>query len=91
MAKLPGFNAFQRELVNRDIPDNQKYLFTMQYEHILQISKDLDTMSEIVLQMANTMQGLQALSEDTQKKLVKHQRGQNLGIDVMSVRNEPEN
>jgi len=86
-----GFNEFQRELQKRQIPDNIAYVLTMMYEQVVEISKQGDQAAQIMLALAQTMENMTMLHEDTQRKVQTYLRGKaDLGIDVHSVANEPE-
>lgn len=85
------FNEFQRELVKRNIPENIAYVFTMIYEEMLEMSKQNDAAAKIMLEMAKTMENLTLLHHETGRKVFEFQKSQrDFGIEVKSVRNEPD-
>lgn len=83
------FNEFQRELQKRDIPPNIAYMLTLIYEQVGQLAKDVDTQSKVALSLAESMQGIVGLHEETQRR-VKSLGRRVEGVDVRSVANEPE-
>ena len=85
------FNEFQRVLRDRGVDERTAYVMTMMYEQISEMSGQLDDVSKILLNMANTLEGLTGLHEATQARVREVLgRGQEFGVDVKSVRNEPE-
>lgn len=58
-----SYNEFQRQLQNRGIEPRLAYFFSLIWERLLELAKQGDEGAEIMLQMANSMQGLVQLSE----------------------------
>jgi hypothetical protein len=87
-----SFNAFQRELEKREIGDPKlRFILTLMYEQIAEVAKQGDQAAKVMLEMANSMEGIVGLHEETQRRLQQVARqGMEDGIDVSSVANEPE-
>jgi hypothetical protein len=85
------FNEFMRELNKTDMDPQVKYFFAMLYERLGDVLKSNEETANVVLQMANSMQGFAELSEANSRRMQQLARGQNVdGVDVASVVNEPE-
>jgi len=82
---MTTFNEFQRELQKRGIDGPNAYMFTLIYERLIHVAKEVETQSEICLALANSMEGVVGLHEQTQRKmkeLAKHNQAE--GIEVKS-------
>lgn len=82
---------FQKQLQNRNIPQQEAYMFAMIYEQMIEMSKQLDLAATVVGQLVNTVNNFVALHESTQgqvKELMR--RGRPDGVEVESVLNDPE-
>jgi len=85
------FNEFQRVLNDRGIDERTAYVLTLMYEQISEISGQMDDASKILLKMAETMEGLTGLHESTQQRVREMMgRGKDIGVDLRSVANDPE-
>lgn len=92
---MPTYNEFQRELQRHNIEAPVAYMFTMMYEQMSEMGKQLDDMAKIVELFANQLQGFVTLREIDAKDLeVLKKRlgsyGKVDGVEVKSVANEPE-
>jgi hypothetical protein len=86
-----SFNEFQRVLKDRGIDERTAYVMTMLYEQVSEMSGQMDGVSKILLDMANTMEGLTGLHEATQARIRDViGSGKDFGVDIRSVANEPE-
>lgn len=93
MAKT--FNEFQRELRNRGIEGHQAIMFTMMYEQILEMGKQLDMCAKIIGELVDTVGNTVELHKNTQSRMKDlHQRiaGEKDGVYLESVplTNDPE-
>ena len=82
------WNEFNRQLQNRVSDPGTRYCLGIIYERVLDMGKQLDMCSEVLTQMAETMNNFVALNEvfdDRLKQLNKHVRGQEKGVSVESV------
>lgn len=82
---------FQRELNNRKIDPQTAYMLSLVFERMLQLSKDMDGATSIIAELANSVQSFANLHVHTQgqiKELLR--RGRPDGVEVQSVRNDPE-
>ena len=81
------WNDFNRELQNRVSDPGLRYMLGLMYERQLDMAKQVDICSEIINQLANTMQnmvGLHEVLDDRMKELNKHIHGREAGISVSS-------
>lgn len=86
---MATFNEFQRELQKRNISSENAYMFTLIYERLIHMGKEVEDASKLVFAFAQTMEQFVALHEDTQGKLrqlMKHNMTE--GVDIKS---EPNN
>lgn len=82
---MATFNEFQRELQRRNISPENAYMFTLIYERLIHLAKEVEQTATAVLAMAETVTGFVELHERTQgelKKLRDHNKTE--GIDVRS-------
>lgn len=80
-----SYQDFQRELAKRDLDPAVAFLFTMVYERLVAIAKDVDLNATTLLEVANSMEGLATLNEQTQTKLAELERRNMLdGVDFKS-------
>lgn len=87
---MTSFNEFQRELQKRGIDRNNAYLFTLLYERMIQIGKDLDNQAKATLALANTLANFVQLNETMDmrlKELMKNSMPD--GVEVKSVLPDP--
>ncbi len=81
------WNSFNRELQNRVSDPGLRYMLGLMYERQLDMSKQLDMCSEIVNQLANTIQGIVGLHEvldERLRALNRHVKGRDDGVSVAS-------
>ena len=82
---MTTYNEFQRELVKRGIDPQNAYMFTLIYERLIHVAKEVQTQSEICLALANSMQGVVGLHEETQRKMKELEKhNQTDGVEVKS-------
>lgn len=88
-----SFNEFQRELIKREIPKNQAYMFTLIYERLVDTSQQLDEMARLLTTFADGMTKVITIQQADQRSLstlIKRVQGHTDGIEVKSVANDPE-
>lgn len=91
MAGMMGLMQFQREMENREIPKQTAYMLGQAYEAIFEMSKQMDTMSDLILKMAETMENVVGSNELVLRQAQQlNKMGKEDGIDVRSVLNDPE-
>lgn len=83
------FNQFQKELQRRGISPENAYMFTLIYERLIAIGKDVEDNASALLAMANNMQNFVTLNEQTQQRITKVEKGQR--PDGIEVKSEPVN
>lgn len=88
---MMSFMQFQRELENRQIPKQTAFMLATVYENVFEMSKQLDTLSSLLLKTVETMQGVVGSNEVVlaQAKRLR-EFGKEDGIDVTSVVPDPE-
>lgn len=87
---FPTFNEFQRELLKREIKPQEAFLFTMMYERMGQMATEIEQCTQLILSMANSLQGVVGLQGAQAEQLRQIMRGRKPdGVDVMSVANDP--
>lgn len=85
------FNEFNRRLEKCHLDEDTKYLLTHLFEVQIEFSKQLDLAANISSGLATTLERVVALHGDTQDKIKRLLRaGMADGVEVHSVRNEPE-
>lgn len=91
MAGMMSLMQFQRELEHREIPKQTAYIMATMYENLLEVSKQLDQCTNIMLEMAKTMENVVGSNELVlrQAKALRAM-GKEDGIDVRSVIPDPE-
>lgn len=84
------FNEFQRELQKRGVQPAEAYMFTLVYERLIQVAKDVEDSAKLVVEVVNSLQGLVQLNEVTNRRINQVARGIfHDGIDVQSVAHDP--
>jgi hypothetical protein len=81
------WNEFNRELQNRVSDPGVRFCLGLIYERLLDITKQVDTSNEIILSMAQTVQGVVGLSEIQDGRLKELRnliQGQSSGVSVHS-------
>lgn len=90
MSDSMTFNQFQKELRDRKIEPQNAYLFSLLYERMTEMAKQLDMMANIVTGMANTMGSFVELHGRTQEGLLNLEKyGKTAGVEVSSVVPDP--
>lgn len=84
------FNEFQRELQKRGIKPAEAYMFTLVYERLIQVSREVEEGAKVVLSVVESLQNVVQLNDVMQRRLNQVARGMFTdGIDVESVANNP--
>jgi hypothetical protein len=81
------WNEWNRQLQNRVSDPGTRYMLGLIYERLLDVSKQVDASNEIVLALAQTMNGLVGLNEiqdGRMKELRDLIQGQVSGVSVQS-------
>lgn len=84
------FNEFQKQLINRKIDPQVAYMLTVMYEQITHVAQQGGEQSKLLLELANSMQGLVKLSESQIRDIAILKRGGRPdGVEVESVAHDP--
>lgn len=91
MSGMMSLMQFQRQLEEREIPKQTAYMLATMYEQLLEVSKQLDQCTTIMLATVETMDKVVGSNELVlrQARALRAQ-GKEDGIDVRSVVNDPE-
>jgi len=84
------FNEFTRRLESCHLDEETKYLLSHFYEVQSTFSKEMDKLMNICLNLANTLEGVTNLHGQTLEQVRALMEGRSNGVDVHSVRNDPE-
>lgn len=85
------FNEFNRRLEKCHLDEDTKFLITHIFEVQIELSKQMDTAVTLIDALVGTVRSFAALHESTQEKVRELMRGGRPdGVEVYSVRNEPE-
>jgi len=85
------FNEFQRRLNRCHVDQQTKYILTHMFEVQIEFSKQLDIAANLISALTEAVQNFVSLHEATQEKVRLLLRGGIPdGVEVHSVRNEPE-
>jgi hypothetical protein len=84
------FNEFQRRLNDAGLDERTKYLLSHMFEVQVEFSKQLDGAMNMMLKMAESMQNITDLHEHTVQGVRQILRGRIDGVEVYSVRNDPD-
>jgi len=89
------FNGYQRELQRRKVPENLAYLFTLQYEVIIEQQKQIDMLATLMGELTNSVQGFVNMREEDQRKFMEIGKriggfGRTDGVEVESVGYDPD-
>jgi uncharacterized membrane protein YukC len=88
---MTTYNEFQRELQKRGISGENAYMFTLIYERLIHMAKEIEDNASAMLALANSMQGLVQLNEQTQNRIKQIASGMSeAGVELGSVAYEPE-
>jgi len=86
------FNEFQRMLQDSHLSEKAQYLLTHMFEVQVEISKSLDITLTLMEHLTDKLAGVtQVNSEILAQMRELKRRGMPDGVEVHSVRNEPEN
>lgn len=86
------FNDFQRMLKDAHLSEKAQYLLTHMFEVQVEMSKSLDLTLGLMEQLTNRMQDVANINDELLASIKElKRRGMPDGVDVHSVRNEPEN
>lgn len=86
------FNEFQRMLRESHLSEKAQYVLTHMFEVQVEFSKSLDLTLGLMEQLTDKMQDVTNINQEMIDKVRELQRrGMPDGVDVHSVRNEPEN
>jgi hypothetical protein len=83
-------NEFQRRLNDAHLSEQAMFLLSFLYESYVELLKQHDEMGQVMLSLANTIQQFIGLNEKTLLELRKVQNRGTPGVEVHSVRNDPE-
>jgi hypothetical protein len=83
-------NEFQRRLNDAHLSEQAMYLLSFLYESHVELVKNHEEIGQVMLSLANTIQQFIGLNEKTLLELRKIQQGGIAGVEVHSVRNDPE-
>jgi hypothetical protein len=84
------FNEFTRRLEKCHLDPDTKFILSHMFEVQIEYSKQLDTLASTQLDIARAMENLVGLHGDTQEKMKQMLRHAPDGVEVASVRNDPE-
>jgi hypothetical protein len=85
------FNEFNRRLEKCHLDEDTKYLMSHLFETVVELNKQMDSAASLLTEFARTIGNVVDLHGDTQAKVNKlMNRGKTEGVDVYSVRREPE-
>lgn len=91
MSGMMSLMQFQRQLEEREIPKQTAYMIGIMYENLLEVSKQLDQCTSIMLTMAKTMENVVGSNELVLRQAERlREAGKEDGIDVRSVLPDPE-
>ena len=86
------FNEFQRMLRESHLSEKAQYVLTHMFEVQVEFSKSLDLTLGLMEQLTDKMQDVANINQEMIDEVRELQRrGMPDGVDVHSVRNEPEN
>jgi hypothetical protein len=86
------FNEFQRMLKDSHLSEKAQYLLSYMFEVQVQISKSLDITLTLMEHLTDKMQDVTHINSEMLAQIKElHRRGMPDGVEVHSVRNEPEN
>ena len=86
------FNEFQRMLRESHLSEKAQYVLTHMFEVQVEFAKSLDLTLGLMEQLTDKMQDVTNINQEMIDKVRELQRrGMPDGVDVHSVRNEPEN
>ena len=85
------FNEFKRRLNDAHLSPQAEYLLTHMFEVQVQFSKDMNTQSNLILELANTLAKFVQLNQAMEGKMREVMGiGKEDGVEVQSVANDPE-
>jgi hypothetical protein len=84
------YNEFQRRLNDAHLSDQAMFLLGFLYESHTELAKQHTEIGHVLLSLANTIQQFIGLNEKTLLELRRVQQHGVDGVEVCSVRNDPE-
>lgn len=86
------FNEFQKRLEKAHLSHDAMYLMSHMFEVQMEFSKGLDLTLELMSQLTDKLHTVTHINDELFAKIKELQRrGETDGVEVHSVRNEPEN
>ena len=86
------FNEFQRMLRESHLSEKAQYVLTHMFEVQVEFAKSLDLTMVLMEQLVDKMQDVTNINQGMLESIKElKRRGMPDGVDVQSVRNEPEN
>ena len=86
------FNEFQRMLRESHLSEKAQYVLTHMFEIQVEFSRSLDLVLKLIEQLTDKMQDVTNINVDMREQIRElKRRGMPDGVEVHSVRNEPEN
>lgn len=86
------FNEFQRALRESELSENAQYVLTYMFEVQVEFSKSLDLTLNLMEQLADKLQQVTNINQGMLEAIKElKRRGMPDGVEVHSVRNDPEN
>jgi hypothetical protein len=85
------FNEFQRMLKDSHLSEKAQYLLSYMFEVQVEFSKSLDLILNLMEQMTDKMQSVTHINSEILEQMRElRRRGMPDGVEVHSVKNEPE-
>jgi hypothetical protein len=85
------FNEFQRMLKDAHLSEKAQYLLSYMFEVQVEFSKSLDLVLSLMEQMTDKMQSVTHINSEILEQMRElRRRGMPDGVEVHSVKNEPE-
>jgi citrate lyase beta subunit len=85
------FNEFNRRLEKCHLDHDTKYLLSHMFEVQIESSKQLDTAANLIMALTETVSNFVNLNEAMEAKMKQLMRfGETPGVEVHSVRNDPD-
>lgn len=83
-------NEFQRRLNDAHLSEQAQYLLSFLFESHTELIKQHEEIGQVMLSLARTIEQFVGLNEKTLLELRLMQQGRTTGVEVHSVRNDPE-
>jgi hypothetical protein len=84
------FNEFQRRLEHCHLDEDTKYLLSHMFEVQIGFSQHLDLSLSLLEKLTNAVQRTTQMNNEVMEQIKELQRRDMNGIDVHSVRNDPD-